>query len=119
MVIPVERLGDVSAITVPVEELDADNTPEFLQAIGPVLHAGTGVVLDLSRVRFVDSSGLGALLVCLRTVQARGGALKLCGLSRSAGAAFELVRFHQLFDVRDTREEAVHAFAPAALCARP
>ena len=110
MEIPVDKLDDVAVAVVPVDELDASNAPEFKRDIAPVLQANTKLVLDLSRLRFVDSSGLGAMLSCLRQLSAKSGDLKLCGMSKQVRAAFELVRMHRIFDIYGTREEAVRAF---------
>jgi anti-sigma B factor antagonist len=112
MKIPVETVGDVTVATVPVEELDASNAGDFKRDVGPVLDAGTKLVFDLSRLRFVDSSGLGAFISCLRKLNAKGGDVKLCGMSKQVRAVFELVRMHRIFDICGTKEEAVHAFAP-------
>ncbi|MGA2715055.1 MAG: STAS domain-containing protein [Bryobacteraceae bacterium] len=111
MEIPVENLDGVSVAVLPVDELDASNAPEFKRDIAPALQANTKLVLDLSRLRFVDSSGLGAILSCLRQLTAKNGDLKLCGMSRQVRAAFELVRMHRIFDIAGTKEEAVQAFA--------
>jgi len=102
----------VGVAAVPVEELDASNAAEFKRDIAPVLEANTKLVLDLSRLRFVDSSGLGAFISCLRKLNAKGGDLKLCGMSKQVRAVFELVRMHRIFDIYRTKEEAVRAFAP-------
>jgi len=110
MDIPVEILGSVAVAAVPVDELDASNAAEFKRNIAPVLQANSRVVLDLEQLRFVDSSGLGAMLSCLRQLTAKSGDLKLCGLSKQVRALFELVRMHRIFDIYATREEAVSAF---------
>jgi anti-sigma B factor antagonist len=110
MEIAVDKMGDIAVAEMPVDELDASNAPEFKRDIAPVLQANTKLVLDLSRLRFVDSSGLGAMLSCLRQLTAKNGDLKLCGLSKQVRAAFELVRMHRIFEIAGTREEAVHAF---------
>lgn len=106
------KIGDVVVTTVPVEELDASNAEEFKRDMAPLVAANTKLVVDLSRLRFVDSSGLGAFISCLRGVNAKGGDLKLCGMSKQVQAVFELVRMHRVFDIRDTSEEAVQAFGP-------
>jgi len=110
MEISSDRMGDVAVAIMPMEELDASNAGKFKDDIAPVLEAHTKLVLDLSRLRFVDSSGLGAFISCLRKVNAKGGELKLCGMSKRIRAVFELVRMHRIFDIRDTKEEAVRAF---------
>jgi anti-sigma B factor antagonist len=108
--IPVERIQDVAVATVPVEELDASNATEFKADVAALLDTDAKVVFDLMRVRFADSSGLGALISCLRKVNARGGDLKLCALSDQVRGLFELVRMHKVFEIHATREEAVRAF---------
>ena len=110
MAIAFDRMGDVTVATVPVEELDASNAAEFKLDVAPLLESTTKLVFDLSRLRFVDSSGLGAFISCLRKLNAKGGDVKLCGLSRQVHAVFELVRMHRIFDICGTREEAVRMF---------
>ena len=109
----VEMFGDVTVTAVPVDELDASNAAEFKRDVAPLLEANTRLVLDLSRLRFVDSSGLGAFISCLRKLNAKGGDLKLYGMSKQVRAVFELVRMHRVFDIVSTREEAVGAFQQA------
>jgi len=110
MEIPTDNLDGVTIATVAVDELDASNSAEFKRDIGTVLQTQSNLVLDLSQLRFVDSSGLGAMLSCLRQVTAKGGDLKLCAMSKQVRALFELVRMHRIFDIYGTRDEAVHAF---------
>lgn len=112
MEIVFDKVGDLTVAAVPVEELDASNAGEFKRDVAPLLEANTKLVLDLSRLHFVDSSGLGAFISCLRKLNASGGDLKLCGMSKQVRGVFELVRLHRVFDICATIEEAVHAFGP-------
>jgi anti-sigma B factor antagonist len=112
MEIPVQTFDGVAVAAVPVDELDASNATDFKRDIAPVLQANTRVVIDLSQLRFVDSSGLGAMLSCLRQLSAKNGDLKLCGMSKQVRALFELVRMHRIFDIYGTRQEAVASFCP-------
>lgn len=66
-------------------------------------------VLDMSQLQFVDSSGLGAILSCLRELNKRDGDLSLCGLTKPVRTLFELVRMHRVFEIFNTREEAIRA----------
>jgi anti-sigma B factor antagonist len=111
MEIPVEKTDSVTIAVIPVDELDASNAGEFKRDIAPVLDSDTRVVMDFTRLRFIDSSGLGAVLSCLRQLSAKGGDLKLCGMSKQVRSTFELVRMHRIFDIFPTREEAVRAFS--------
>ncbi|HJY82285.1 MAG TPA: STAS domain-containing protein [Candidatus Binatia bacterium] len=105
-----EKMGDVTVVVLPGEQLDASNAKEFKRDIAPVLEANAKAVFDMSQLRFVDSSGLGAILSCLRQLNAAGGDLKLCGLSKPVRALFELVRMHRIFDIYSTKDEAIRAF---------
>ncbi len=111
MEIPVDKINHVAVAVAPMEELDASNVAEFKSVMAPVLEMHTALILDLSRLRFIDSSGLGAILSCLRQLSAKGGDLKLCGMTKQVRAVFELVRMHRIFDIYATREGALQAFA--------
>ena len=110
MEIPVEQMDGVAVAEIPVDELDASNSGDLKRDMAPILERYSKLVIDMGRLRFVDSSGLGAMLSCLRRLSAKGGDLKLCGLSKPVRAAFELVRMHRIFDILATREDAVRAF---------
>jgi anti-sigma B factor antagonist len=110
MDIVVKQVKDVAVATILVEDLDASNVGDFRRDIAPVLEAHHRLVLDLSRLRFVDSSGLGAFISCLRKLNAAGGDLKLCCMSKPVRAVFELVRMHRVFDIFGTSEDAVRSF---------
>lgn len=110
MKIALDTINAVAVARIPVDELDASNAAELKRDISPILDSNTRLVIDLSRLRFVDSSGLGAMLSCLRQLSAKGGDLKLCCMSKQVRAAFELVRMHRIFDIFNSREEAVRSF---------
>lgn len=110
MEITKEKVGDVTVVSLQGEHLDASNIKEFKRDIASLTEANAKVVMDLSRVQFVDSSGCGAILSYLRQLKAVGGDLKLCSITKPVRALFELVRFHRVLDILNTREEAVKTF---------
>lgn len=110
MEIPVEKVGDIAVAVLPGDHLDAGLTEEFRRDIAPILDANQKVLFDMSGLRFVDSAGVGALLSCLRRLSGAGGDLKLFGLSKPVRAIFDMARMHRIFDLFETKEEAVAAF---------
>ncbi|MCI0455970.1 MAG: STAS domain-containing protein [Gemmataceae bacterium] len=106
----VEKLGEVTVVTVNAEALDAGNSEEFRQEMAPVLADCRKLVLDLGRVQFMDSRGCGAILSCLRRLSEVGGDLKLCRVTGVVRTVFELIRLHRICELYDTREQAVQAF---------
>ena len=107
----VEHHADVTVVTLPGEYLDASTVKAFKADISPIIDgSGTKAVFDMSSLQFIDSSGLGAILSCLRKLNGAGGDLKLCGMTKPVRALFELVRMHRIMDIYNTRDEAVSAF---------
>lgn len=105
----VKKSGDVAVVTLPIEELDAANAADFKAVMAPLFEQNANLVLNLSRLRFVDSSGLGALLSCLRMAISNGHNLRLCELSTQVRALFELVRMHRVFDIYHSEDDALSA----------
>lgn len=100
-----DNLGEL--IIIDSENLDAGNVARFKEMIQPHLAAPKLLILDLSRLDFVDSSGMGAMLSCLRTLQGRDGRLKLVGMGRRVQALFELLRMHRIFPIHATCADAL------------
>jgi anti-sigma B factor antagonist len=93
-----------------LEVVDHSTVSEFKRQVRGLATPGARLVLDMGRVRFIDSSGLGALLSTLRSLAATGGDLKICGSTPAVRVVFELVRLHRVVDVLESREDAVAAF---------
>lgn len=91
--------------------LDYGNAGEFRRAALALIGDTSRVVLDMHGVRFVDSSGLGALISCLRHVRASKGGLKLCSMTGRVRELFELLCMHQVFNIVEPRAEAARSFA--------
>jgi anti-sigma B factor antagonist len=109
MKIDTEQLDGVVVAHLQGEALDASNAKEFKTGVAPFITPGAKVIFELSSLKFVDSSGLGALLSCLRQLNASGGALKLCAMVKPVRALFELVRMHRVFEIFNTQEEAIRS----------
>jgi anti-sigma B factor antagonist len=110
MQLDIDKSGEVAIVTLQAEHLDASAAEEFKREMIPILDANHKVVFDMSPLQFVDSAGLGAILSCLRRLSAANGDLKLCGLTKSVRAVFEISRMHRIFDIFHTRAEAIAAF---------
>jgi anti-sigma B factor antagonist len=105
-----ETVGDVSVIVVHEKTIDARNSQAVKTQIQALLQPDMKLILDLSPVEFLDSSGLGMLLSCLRLLSGINGQMKLIGVSKSVRAILELVRFHRIMDIYNDRDEALRAY---------
>lgn len=96
-------------VNVPFSALDSSTASNLRQALGRLVAPARQLVLDLSRVRSLDSAGVGALAGIARRAAALGGDVKLCGLSKQVAAIAELVRMDRAFEIFATREAAAEA----------
>ena len=67
------------------------------------------IVVDLSDVTFMSSSGLRILLLLARELRQQGGDLRLCAARPHVAEVFRLTGFDQIFDLHPTREAAIEA----------
>jgi anti-sigma B factor antagonist len=92
--------------------LDAKLAGEFKEKIADYIRQGDSqIVLDLSAVTFVDSSGLGAIVSCLKMLRGQGQ-LVLSGLLATVMSTFKLTRMDKVFRMFPTQAEAVAALSP-------
>jgi anti-sigma B factor antagonist len=110
MVHAVDKFGDVAVITVNMDQLDAGNADDFREDLAPVLDQNHKLVLDLGRLRFIDSRGCGVIISCLKHATSAGGDLKLCQVQAPVRTVFELIRLHRICEIVNTREDAVREF---------
>jgi anti-sigma B factor antagonist len=106
-----ERVVDDRTTIVAVDgELHVSTAPEFSGALATTIESGRVLlVLDLTGVTFVDSTGLSVLLNALRRVTRAGGRMALVCSNPTVLRLFEITRLDTTFDI--------HAGADAALAA--
>ncbi len=105
---------EVLVIELREDNLDAGNVREFREAVHAMIQNRHRVVFDMVGVKFVDSSGLGAMISCQRMLNAQHGEFRLCNMKGSVRALFELMRMHRVFHIHASRDEAVAAFHTGA-----
>jgi anti-sigma B factor antagonist len=111
MNILVNKIDDVTILELPGRALDASNSPDFKAATLNLLEPGARLVIDMGNLDFVDSTGLGALVSCLRKAHGSQGEIKLCRLTKPVRALFELVRMHRVFEIFNNAEDAQKSYA--------
>ena len=103
----IEKRDDNTIGTLQVNRVDAANSPQIHKETDEKLPKDTHVILDLSSVKFMDSTGLGWLLELARTTQARGKKLLVCAPSPSVKTLFKLVRLTRVISIFDSLDEAL------------
>jgi anti-sigma B factor antagonist len=94
--------------------LDAHNSKPLQKIFLEWLEKTPLVLFDCSRLDFIDSSGLGAIVGCLRKALEKEGDLRLSGLTGKVAMVFELTKAAKLFSIFANRSEAAMSFAAGA-----
>lgn len=110
MQINIEKKNDILILKADIDVLDAGNTDAFKAALFPLVNGNTQILLDLTKLTFIDSSGCGTLLSCYNRVKHGGGAFKICGVQKQILETFDLIRLDRIIDVFKTREAALKEF---------
>ena len=101
--------GEIQIITAEANRIDAAVAIQFKDRMRSVTDGGpTRVILDLSRVDFIDSSGLGAIVASMKQLGA-DRKLELAGLSPTVDKVFRLTRMDTVFAIHPSIEAAFGA----------
>lgn len=88
----------------------ADRLREQLKAMAEAGPAN--VILNLAHVDYIDSSGLGALVMSFSALRKKEGTLKLLNLTRRNVELLVLTKLETVFEVYDDEQSAVNSFFP-------
>jgi anti-sigma B factor antagonist len=89
------------------ERLDAHNSADLKLEFQKIFESGSQhLLVDLKDVRFIDSSGLGALVSGFKNATSSHGSLRLASLQPQVKSMFELTRLHRVFEIYQTVADA-------------
>lgn len=93
--------------------LDAATTPEFLAQLERLADAGTSrVIVDCSKLNYISSAGISALLSVHRKMKARNCDVKIAGARGLMLDVLRIARLDTVFDLHPDVERARLAFRP-------
>ncbi len=105
--------GDVTILRALEKRIDAGISGEFKEQLGELVANGRRrIILDISGVEFLDSSGLGAIISGLKAI-GEDGRLVICGATDPVKSMFRLTRMDRIFEMYDSEAESLQAFAQA------
>ncbi len=91
--------------------IDASNSKDLKSRFTEVQTSPSNYVMDFSGVDFIDSSGLGAFVACLKSAIEHGGNIKIANLQKKVRMVFEITRIHRICDIFDNLDAAVSSYA--------
>ncbi len=89
-----------------------DETVQLRQAIaGFADREYQKLIIDLSGVTYINSTGIGVLVSAHTTYSKKGWHVKIVGVNKNISNIFVITKLTLVFEVHDTREEAIKSFA--------
>jgi len=103
-----EDRNGITLLCVKEQRLDANNSGDLKEYLKRLLETeAKALIIDLSMVNFIDSSGLGALLSGYKNANLHQGSLVLHGLQPRVQSMFELTRLQRVFDIYPNQQQAL------------
>ncbi len=85
----------------------------FRDRVQKLVNSGrTSIILNLQDVDYIDSTGLGALVMSFTSLQRAGGKIKLLNLSRCGIELLVMTKLTTIFEVFDDEQNAINSFFP-------
>jgi len=103
--------GGITVLELSGQVVLGGESSQLRQKVKDVLDKGkTQLVLDMARVRHVDSAGLGTLVAAYTTAQAQGAKLKLASLTDRFTSLLQITKLVTVFETYPRVDEAVRSF---------
>ncbi|RKF13813.1 anti-sigma factor antagonist [Roseovarius spongiae] len=100
------RSGPHAIVTVNAPRIDASAAIRFKDAMREIAAGDDHIILDLRQVRFIDSSGLGAIVAALKHL-GPGKRMDLAALTPDVDKVFRLTRMDTIFVIHEDPEAAM------------
>jgi anti-sigma B factor antagonist len=105
------QVGDVTVIDAAGRITLGEGASAFRDIIRDLAAKGDKkLLLNLSEVSYIDSSGIGELVSGFTTVTNHGGSLKLVGLSKRVKDLLQITKLYTVFETFDDEAQAVRSF---------
>lgn len=100
MNLELKKINDFSVLSILEDRVDAHNSAELKAYLMQLIENGEHrLIIQLGGVRFIDSSGLGALLSGNKNIALKGGRLVLVNIQKQVLSMFELTRLNRVFEI--------------------
>jgi anti-sigma B factor antagonist len=97
-----ENFGDILVIRADQDRIDAACAIRFKDQMRDLTQTPAArIILDMSQVAFIDSSGLGAVVAAMKAI-GPDRQLELSGLTETVQKVFRLTRMDTIFKIHDT-----------------
>ena len=111
MQLEVRHEQNILVVTVINSRIDAQVAEDFKDRMFDLISEGnTNIVLNISHVNFIDSSGLGVIVASLKQLNGKGRFV-ICEVHDSVERMFKLTRMNKIFSLFDSEADAIGSFS--------
>jgi len=104
-----EKINGFTLLSIEEERIDAHNSEELKLTILHLIEDGEiNIIVQLKNVRFIDGSGLGALLSGHKNASSKSGKIILITIQPQVFSMFELTRLDRVFEIYANLDEAIN-----------
>jgi anti-sigma B factor antagonist len=106
-----QMIGDVAILTIKGKLMGGQETEDCHQKVKSLIEAKhTNIVADLSKVKWVNSKGLGMLMACFTSCKNAKGDFKLAGATDKVNSLLMMTKLMTIFETFDSVDKAVSSF---------
>jgi anti-sigma B factor antagonist len=107
-------VGDVTIVDLGGRIVLGEGTAELRDLVRNLAGAGKKkILLNLSGVNYIDSSGLGELVSAFTSLRKQGGELKLLNLTKRVHDLLQITKLYTVFEITDDEAASLQSFSPA------
>jgi anti-sigma B factor antagonist len=107
--------GDVAVLYLSGKMMGGPDTMKVHEHVKSLIADGIRkLVIDLGGVKWLNSSGMGALIMCLTSVKNAGGQLKLSAITEKVESLLMITHLMTVFETVETADRAVATMAGQA-----
>ena len=108
-----EKINNIDVVTFEgVKKLNALITEEVKEELTQFFEKpNTKLIINLTGINYVDSSGFGVFLSIMKTANNNYGSFKLCNIAPEVMELFKLLQLHNIFEIYEDLDDCVKSFS--------
>jgi anti-anti-sigma factor len=107
------EIANGKTVLMPQGDVDLSSAPQLRMALTPALESeNSRVLIDLSGVGFMDSTGVGVMVNALNRIKQKGGAIAFCSATPRVHRILQIAGLLRALPLYESRSEALSALEP-------
>ncbi len=110
--VAIRDVGEIRILELDGRLVVGDDSKSFRERVKALVHAGKKkIVLDLTNLNYIDSSGIATLVASCHIARSKGATLKLASVGPKVNEVLTMTKLTPVFDIYDNEAAAIKSFA--------